>query len=130
MDDIQYKDGRNIVNVGRDDQAGFRLDTMTTSKQHASLCLKDNIPLTTRTDYVNPYPSVLQTTCYNFAATETTNEVCAGVVNSSSTDFFENFQKNFFWYFEFLDCYTLVVHSFFFPRSNTVHENSSQRYLT
>ena len=82
LDAIQYKDCRNIMNVGRDDQAGFRLDTMTTSKQHASLCLKDNLPLTTRTDYVNPYPSVLQTTCYNFAGTETTNEVCAGVVKA------------------------------------------------
>ena len=82
LDYIQYKDGRNIMNVGRDDQSGFRLDTMATSKQHATICLKDNLPLTTRTDYVNPYPSVLQTTSYNFAATETTIEVCAGVVKA------------------------------------------------
>ncbi len=70
------------MNVGRDDQAGFRLDTMTTSKQNPTLCCKDNLPLTTRTDYVNQYPSVLQTTCYNFPATETTSEVCAGVVKA------------------------------------------------
>lgn len=82
LNEIQYKDGRNIVNVGRDDQAGFRLDTMTTNKQHPTLCLKGNLPLTTRTDYVNPYHSVLQTTCYNFPATKTTNEVCAGVVKA------------------------------------------------
>ena len=66
LDDIQYRDGRHIMIVGRDDQAGFRLDTMTTSKQNATLCYKDNLPLTTRTDYVNQYRSVLQTTCYNF----------------------------------------------------------------
>ena len=89
LDDIQYKDGRQIMNVGRDDQAGFRLDTMTTSKQNATLCCKDNLPLTTRTDYVNQYPSVLQTTCYNFAATETTGEVCAGVVKAKKL-FFKN----------------------------------------
>ena len=82
LDDIQYKDGTRIMNVGRDDQAGFRLDTMTTSKQQATLCLKDNLPLTTRTDYVNQYPSVLQTTCYNFPATGTTSEICAGVVKA------------------------------------------------
>ena len=82
LDEIQYRDGRHIMNVGRDDQAGFRLDTMTTSKQNASLCCNDNLPLTTRTDYVNQYPSVLQTTCYNFAATETTSEICAGVVKA------------------------------------------------
>ncbi len=34
LDIIQYKDRRNITNVGRDDQAGFRLDTMTTHKLH------------------------------------------------------------------------------------------------
>jgi hypothetical protein len=82
LDDIQYKDGTHIMNAGRDDQAGFRLDTMTTSKQHGTLCLNYNLPLTTRTDYTNPYPSVLQTTCYNFPATCTTGEVCAGVVKA------------------------------------------------
>lgn len=55
---------------------------MSTHKQHASLCLKNDLPLTTRTDYVNRYPSVLQTTSYNFPATKTTGEVCAGVVKA------------------------------------------------
>ena len=82
LDYIQYKDGCNIMNVGRDNQSGFCLDTMATSKQHATICLKDNLLLTIRMDYVNPYPSVLQTTSYHFAATETTNEVCAGVVKA------------------------------------------------
>ena len=70
------------MNVGRDDQAGFRLDTLSTSKQFGTLTLKYNVPLTTTTDYVNPYPSVLQTTSYNFPSTGTTNEVCAGVVKA------------------------------------------------
>ena len=65
------------------------VDTMTTSEQNAMLCCKDNLPLTTRTDYVNQYPSVLQTTCYNFAVTETTGEVCAGVVKAKKL-FFKN----------------------------------------
>jgi len=38
--------------------------------------------LTTHTDYVNKYPSVLQTTSYNFTATSKTEEVCAGVVKA------------------------------------------------
>ena len=33
LDYVQYKDGTNIMNVRHDDQAGFRLDTLTTSKQ-------------------------------------------------------------------------------------------------
>lgn len=82
LDYNQYKDGQHIMNAGRDDQAGFRLDTMTTSKQHGTLCLNYNLPLTTRSDYTNPYPSVLQKTYYNFPATCTTGEVCAGVVKA------------------------------------------------
>lgn len=30
MNKIQYTDGTNIMNLRRDDQAGFRLDTMAT----------------------------------------------------------------------------------------------------
>ena len=36
--------------------------------------------ISTHTDYVNGYKSVLQTTSYNFFKTHTTGEVCAGVV--------------------------------------------------
>ena len=39
-----------------------------------------NEPLTTRTDYTNKYPSTLQTTSYNFPGTNTTGELCAGIV--------------------------------------------------
>ena len=83
LDSLQYKDGYDIVNVGRDDQAGFQLDTMATHKLHATLCTKGNEHITTRCDYVNQYKSTLQTTSYNFAATETTAEICAGVVKAS-----------------------------------------------
>ena len=43
------------MNLGRDDQAGFRLDSTFTHKQHAPLCNRGNEPLTTRTDYTNKY---------------------------------------------------------------------------
>jgi len=79
---IQYTDGTNIMNLGRDDQAGFRLDTMATHKSHTTLCISGKESLTTRTDYVNNYPSVLQTTSYNFPATANTGEICAGVVKA------------------------------------------------
>ena len=68
------------MNLGRDDQAGFRLDTMATHKLQKTLCLKECQTLTTYTDYVTKYPSTLQTTSYNFPATLTTGELCAGVV--------------------------------------------------
>ena len=53
---------------------------LTTHKLHRSPIVQGKEILTTRTDYVNSYPSILQTTCYYFTATETTAEVCAGVV--------------------------------------------------
>ena len=39
--------------------------------------------LTTRIEYVNKHPSVLQTTSYNFSKTGTTDELCAGVVKAA-----------------------------------------------
>ena len=35
LDVIQYQDGRDIVNINRDDSSGFRLDTLTTNKQYS-----------------------------------------------------------------------------------------------
>lgn len=40
--------------------------------------------LTTTTDYVNKYKSVLQTTSYNFTATKMTGEMCAGIVKAQA----------------------------------------------
>ena len=84
LNELQHKDGKNIVNLGRDDQAGFRLDTMATHKLHSTLGIKGNQPLTTYTDYVNKYPSTLQTTSYNFPSTDTTGEICCGVVKAAA----------------------------------------------
>ena len=82
---IQLRDGRNMVLINRDDASGFRLDTLTTCKQYAQPVVKGKDILTTRTDYVNKYPSTLQTTSYNFTGTDTTMEVCVGVVKAPST---------------------------------------------
>jgi len=59
---IQYTDGKNILNINRDDTSCFRLDTLSTHKQHPRLCVVGNPALTTRTEYVNKYKSVLQLT--------------------------------------------------------------------
>ena len=40
LDVLQYQDGTNIINLGRDDQAGFRLDTLATHRLHGSLYVK------------------------------------------------------------------------------------------
>lgn len=82
LNDLQFTDGQNILNINRDDAAGFRLDTLTTNRQHPSLTVSGNDVLTTRTDYVKKYKSVLQTTSYNFSSTKTTGEICAGVVKA------------------------------------------------
>lgn len=82
LNDQQFHDGEKILNLGRDDQASFHLDTMTTHKLHRTLCVKDCEPVTTRTDYTNGYPLTLQVTSYNFPETENTAERCAGVVKA------------------------------------------------
>ena len=78
MNWLQYHDGHNILNVNRDDASGYRLDTLATHNQYATPVVGET--LTTRTDYVNIYSSVLQTTSYNFTGSNTTGEMCAGVV--------------------------------------------------
>ena len=77
---IQYSDGRHIMNVNRDDASGFRLDTMATHRLHRTPMIQGQESTTTYMDYVNKYKSVLQTTSYNFSKTETTLEICAGIV--------------------------------------------------
>lgn len=77
---LQYTDGINIVNMNRDDTVGFRLDTLTTHRLHRTPVVEI---LTTRTDYVNSYPSILQTTNYNFTFTKATGEICAGVTKAA-----------------------------------------------
>ena len=54
---------------------------MTTCKQYATPTVQ-GFDVTTRTDYVNKHPSVLQTTSYNFTGTHTTAEICVGVVKA------------------------------------------------
>ena len=66
--------------LNRDDAASFRLDTTYTHKQHKGLQLTNSPDLTTRTDYVNKYTSLLQTTSVLFEETETTPRACVGVV--------------------------------------------------
>lgn len=68
--------------MNRDDASGFRLDTLATHSQYSQPVVDGNPVLTTHTDYVNKYPSVLQTSSYNFTATATTEEFCAGVVKA------------------------------------------------
>ena len=82
LDFLQLKDNSNTLLVNRDDASGFRLDTMTTHHQFKTPVVDGNCPLTTHTDYINKYPSILQTTCYNFSKTDTSGELCAGVVKA------------------------------------------------
>ncbi len=83
LNQLQHVDGRNFVNINSDDSTGFRLDTLTMCKQCATPAVQGKETLTTRTGYVNKYPSLLPTTSYNFTGTGTTPELCAGVVKAS-----------------------------------------------
>ena len=55
---------------------------MHTHKQYSALTVEGNEVLGTRTDYVNKYKSIFQTTSYNLNGTKTTGELCAGVVKA------------------------------------------------
>ena len=59
--------------------SGFQMDIITAHPQYSNPVVKGKEILTTYTDYVNCYPSVIQTTSYNFTGTKTTPELCAGV---------------------------------------------------
>ena len=83
LNSLQYVDGRDLLNINRDDATGFRLDTLTTCKQYKTPVVQGQEVLTTRTDFVNKYPSLLQTTSYNFTGITTTSEVCVGLVKAS-----------------------------------------------
>ena len=76
-------DGTQILNLNRDDASGFRLDTLSTHRLHRSPMVRGKDVLATHTDFVNSYPSILQTTSYHFSGTTTTKEVCAGVVKGA-----------------------------------------------
>ncbi|CAB4016500.1 Hypothetical predicted protein [Paramuricea clavata] len=85
IDFIQLKDGKDKVLLNRDDQAGFRLDTTFTHNQGKCITLESQPSLTTRTDFVNKYPSLLQTTSYLFLDSETTEKACVGIVKPHFT---------------------------------------------
>ena len=80
LNKLQYADGTDLLNINRDDATGFRLDTFTTCKQYTIPIVQGHEVLTTRADYVNRYPSNLQTTSFNFTSTSKTQAVCVGVV--------------------------------------------------
>ena len=82
LDYIQLQNGEDKLILNRDDQAGFRLDTTYTHRGHKSISLEEEQELTCRTDYVNKYKSILQTTSYMFLKTDTTSEKCIGVVKA------------------------------------------------
>lgn len=80
---LQYADGRDILNINRDDAAAFWLDTMTTNKHYATPAVVGDDVHATYTDYMNKYPSQLQVTSYNFSKTKTTPELRAGIAKAS-----------------------------------------------
>ncbi len=81
FDQLQI-DGRHILLLNQDDQAGFHLDSTYTHKSIPTLSLKPTV--TTRTDFTNKYSAQLQVTSYNFSKTMNSDEVCFGIVKASA----------------------------------------------
>ena len=79
-DVLRLADDRNKVLINRDDQAGFRLDTVYTHKGHSVLC--EEMETTTRFDYVSSHSSIFQTTLYHVMESNTTPQAFAGIVNA------------------------------------------------
>lgn len=91
-----------------------RLDTLTTHGKHGNPVVTGQDILTTHTDYVNRYPSLVQTTSYNFTGTKNTEERCAGVVKAAKV-----FSKNEAQHFADLEmlCQIPELQSVFFSPS-------------
>ena len=70
---LQYTDGQMLLNVNRDDAARFCLDTMATCHPYATQGVGETV--TVRTDFVNKYSSVLETTSYNFSGSDAATEI-------------------------------------------------------
>lgn len=71
-----------MVQIKQDDfkpRRSGRFPFTFNNKQHKATSLSGNPELTTRTDYVNKYSSVLQTSSYMFMGTNNTAEKCMGV---------------------------------------------------
>lgn len=81
LDKLQI-DGKHMLLLNRDDQAGFRLDSTLTHNNTPSLNVSSPT-LTTHTDFLNKHQTQLQATSYNFTKTATTSEVCIGAVQAS-----------------------------------------------
>ena len=67
--------------LNRDDQPRVDLDTTYDHKHPKTITATHKPALTTRNDFVNAYPSVLQMS-YSFMETETTKRACVGVVKA------------------------------------------------
>ena len=92
LDYIQYTDGKQILNVNRDDASGFHLDTLVTHKQYATPAVRQCDVLTTYTDYVKKYPSTLLTTSYNFQRPR--QPLSSVLVSSRASHFFQSPQHS------------------------------------
>ena len=89
LNKVQLHDGTDKCVFNRDDAAGFRLDTTYTHKQNKLVSSSNSTEVTTRTDFVNKYSSVLQVTSYLIMETENTSDLCAAVVKGQAS-----FNKN------------------------------------
>ena len=56
---------------------------MVTHSKHPSPMVQGEQVLTSHMNYVNNYPSTLQTTSYNFTGTKITPKLCTGVIKAS-----------------------------------------------
>ena len=85
LDKIQLQDGTDKCVLNRDDASGFRLDTTFTHKQKKKVLSVSQSPeITTHTDFVNKYSSILHVSSYLIMETENMSDLCAGVVKGQA----------------------------------------------
>lgn len=82
LDILQFKDGTDKLILNRDDQAGFRLDSTYTHKNHKSVCIEGDPEITTHCDYVSKHGGQIQTSSYLFMKTDNTGQVSVGLVKA------------------------------------------------
>ena len=67
LPDVLQKPTPDAILFGRDDQAGFRLDTTFTHQKHGSIGVEKTV--TTHTDFVNKQSTLLQGICFGLVCT-------------------------------------------------------------
>jgi hypothetical protein len=81
---VQTEDGRGLLLINRDDQAGARTGTIFTNSKHKTFQVVGERAIGTRTDYMPKHKCLIQPTNYLFQHSKNTTDASISVVKSNA----------------------------------------------